>query len=259
MTEKFERITWSVEDGLAIVALNRPEKRNALDARTVAELTEAVERAESDSGVRVVLLRGEGRDFCAGGDLEQLQRIATGGGPLDNLNDAAALGNLFVRMRRARMPVVAAVHGNTIAGGAGLATAADLVVASDDAVLAYPEIHLGFMPAMVMALLRRAVGEKVAFDLVANGQRIDASEAMRIGLVNRVFAKDRFAEGSRTFARELASRSASALQLIKRLLYGMDGLSFEEAIARGAEVNVLARATEDTREGVRRFLEKQKQ
>jgi methylglutaconyl-CoA hydratase len=258
MSETLERIRWSVDEGIATVTLNRPEKRNALDAYTVAELKTAVTRAESDDRIRVMLLRGEGRDFCAGGDLEQLYRITTAGGPLENLNDASALGELFVRMRRARMPIVAAVHGNTIAGGAGLATAADLVVASDDAVFAYPEIQLGFMPAMVMALLRRAVGEKVAFDLVTGGHRIDAAEALRIGLVNRAFAKDRFAEESLAFARELATRSASALQLIKRLLYGMDGLSFEEAIARGAEVNVLARATEDCQQGVKRFLEKQK-
>ncbi len=259
MTEaRFERIRWSTEDGVATVTLDRPEKLNALDAKTIAELTTAIARAEADTIVRVVLLRAEGPDFCAGADLEHLQRIASSSGPLENLADASALGELFIRMRRARMPIVAAVQGNAIAGGAGLATAADLIVASDDAVFGYPEVHLGFVPAMVMALLRRAVGEKVAFHLVTGGHRIDASEAERIGLVNRVFAKDRFGEESVAFTRELATRSASALQLIKRLLYGMDGLSFEEAIARGAEVNVIARSTEDCQEGVRRFLEKRK-
>jgi len=109
---------------------------------------------------------------------------------------------------------------------------------------------------MVMALLRRACGEKIAFELVARGDRIDAAEAHRLGLVNRVLPAATFEADSMEYARELAGRSASALRLIKRLFYGMDGASFEEAIARGAEVNVLARMTEDTREGVREFLER---
>lgn len=252
----FERILWLEEAGVATITLNRAEKRNALDARTIAELTSAVARAEAESDVRVLLLRGAGPDFCAGADLEQLERIAAGAGPLENLADASSLGELFIRMRRARMPIIAGVHGSAIAGGAGLAMAADLVVASDDAAFGFPEVELGFVPAMVMALLRRSVGEKVAFDLASGGHRITAAEALRFGLVNRVLGSAAFAEESVAFARELASRSSSALQLIKRLLYGMDGLSFEEAIARGAEVNVLARATPDCQNGVRRFLAK---
>lgn len=256
MATDFERLNWAVTDGVATAILNRPDKRNALDATTVRELTEAVARADAAEDVRVLLLRGAGPDFCAGADLEQLERIAAGLGPLENLDDATALGDLFVRMRRAAKPVIAAVHGHAIAGGAGLATAADLVVASDDAVFGYPEVRLGFVPAMVLALLRRAVGEKVAFDLASGGHRIGAAEAQRIGLVSRVFDRASFSDESDAFARELAVRSSSALRLIKRLLYGIEGLSFEDAIARGAEVNVLARATEDCRQGVRAFLDR---
>jgi len=250
----FERILYEVEEGVAVITLNRPEKRNALDDRTIAELHEAFAVAGSDDDTRVVLLRGAGPAFCAGADLAQLERIAAGAGPLENLDDAAALGDLLVRMRRLSKPIIAAVHGQAFAGGAGLATACDIVVASDDAEFGYPEVHLGFVPAMVMALLRRVCGEKVAFELVARGDRIGAEEARRIGLVNRIFAAPTFHDDARAYARELASRSPSALRLIKRLFYGIDGASFEEAIARGAEVNVLARTTEDTREGVRRFL-----
>jgi len=251
----FERILYDAADGVARITLNRPDKRNALDDRTVVELKAALERAETDPAVRVLLLRGAGKDFCAGADLAQLERIAAGAGAMENLDDAAGLGDLFIRMRRARKPIVAAVHGHVFAGGAGLATACDLVVAREDAAFGYPEVHLGFVPAMVMALLRRAVGEKVAFELVARGDRISASEALRLGLVNRVFPVESFDADAEAYARELASRSPSAVRLIKRLLYGMDGASFEEAIARGTEVNVIARMTEDTRRGVARFLE----
>lgn len=257
--ERFERIRYGVEEGIATLTLNRPEKRNALDDQTVAELRRAIAIAEGDDEVRVLLLRGAGPAFCAGADLAQLERIAAGAGPLENLADAEALGRLLVEMRRLGKPVIAAVHGQAFAGGAGLATACDLVVASDDAHFGYPEVHLGFVPAMVMALLRRVCGEKAAFEIVSRGDRIGAEEARRLGLVNRIYPAPTFEQDALEYARELASRSPAALRLIKRLFYGIDGAPVEEAIARGAEVNVLARTTEDTRAGVRRFLESRRE
>jgi methylglutaconyl-CoA hydratase len=145
-----------------------------------------------------------------------------------------------------------------VAGGAGLAGACDIVLASDSAVFGYPEVHLGFVPAMVMALLRRSVGEKVAFELVSRGERIDAAEARRVGLVNVVLPDAGFDDAVLEYAASLARRPASAVELTKRLLYGIDGMSFEQAIARGAEVNALARATTECRDGVRRFLDGQR-
>ncbi len=251
----FERIRYEVVDGIAVLSLARPEKRNALDDRTLAELGDALHHAAEDDAVRVVLLRGDGPDFCAGADLEQLEHVAAGGDPITNLRDAERIGAVLLAMRRHPKPIVAAVHGHAFAGGAGLATACDLVLASRDARFGYPEVRLGFVPAMVMALLRRTSSEKVAFELAARGERIDAEEARRLGLVNRVLATESFEADVLEYVRDLASRSPDALRLIKRLLYGIDGTSFEEAIARGAEVNVLARGTPDCREGVRRFLD----
>jgi methylglutaconyl-CoA hydratase len=249
-----DRVAYTVADGIARLTLNRPAKRNALDGATVRALHAAITAAEADDDVRVLAIQGAGSDFCAGADLAELERIAEGADPLENLADASALGELFILMRRAAKPIVALVHGNAIAGGAGLATACDLILAREDAVFGYPEVHLGFVPAMVMALLRRTLGEKRAFELVARGDRIPADEAFALGLVNRVLPRDTFETEAHAYLRGFTARSASALQLTKRLLYGMDGLSFEEAIARGAEVNVLARATEDCRQGVRDFL-----
>lgn len=253
-----ERVVRTVADGIARFTLNRPDKRNALDDATVRALHDALEKAERDDAVHVVVIQGAGNDFCAGADLQQLERIAAGADALANLDDATALGDLFIRIRRAPKPVIALVHGNAIAGGAGLATACDLILAREDAVFGYPEVHLGFVPAMVMALLRRTLGEKRAFELVARGDRISAQHALEIGLVNRVYPRDSFEAETDAYLRDFTTRSASALRLTKRLLYGMDGLSFEEAIARGAEVNVLARATEDCQQGVRAFLARKK-
>jgi methylglutaconyl-CoA hydratase len=242
---------------VATVTLNRPAKRNALDSATIDGVKFGLAELNGEDDVRVIVVTGAGGDFCAGADLAQLQRIAAGSSGMENLRDAQSLGELFIRMRRCVKPIVAAVRGHAIAGGAGLAGACDIVLAADDAVFGYPEVHLGFVPAMVMALLRRSVGEKVAFELVARGDRIDAAEAHRIGLVNRVIPAASFDDDVRAYAQELATRSASAITLTKRLLYGLDGLSFEEAIARGAEVNALARGTDDCRAGVRRFLDRQ--
>ena len=242
-------------DAVAVLTLNRPEKRNALDPETIRALKAALDGVEGDERVRVVLLEAAGRDFCAGADLGHLEAMVDASYE-KHLADAGALGDLFVQMRRFTRPIVAAVHGNALAGGAGLATACDMVLASDDAWLGYPEVHLGFVPAIVMTMLIRSVGEKTAFELVATGKRIDAGEAYRIGLVNVVFSRHTFAADARAFAVELAGRSASSIALSKRLLYELGDLGFEEGIARGARVNAEARMTEDCRAGVRAFLKR---
>lgn len=241
------------EEGILNLWLNRPEKRNALNSVLVEALSDAVERAESRDDLRVIVLRGEGPDFCAGADLADLEQITAQGADA-SLADAQRLGSLFLRMRRHSRPILAAVHGKALAGGCGLATACDLILASDAAEFGYPEVHLGFVPAMVMAILRKKVTEGRAFELVVSGRRIPASEALRIGLVNRVFPADEFDDSVTTFARELALRPQKAVALTKDLLYELADLSMEEGIQRGAEVNVQARRTDECREGVRSFL-----
>lgn len=247
-------LEYTVEEGVATLLLNRPHKRNALSAVLIGALAEALDRAESDASVRVILLRGAGKDFCSGADLEELARVAEMGHE-ESVEDALRLGHLFVRMRRHARPIIAAVHGRVLAGGAGLATACDLVLAREDAELGYPEVRLGFVAAMVMTILRRKVPEAIAFELVTRGERITARRAAEIGLVNRVLPAQGFDEAVRTYAAELASRPPSAVALSKGLLYALDEAGFEDGIARGAQVNAAARQTEACREGVRRFLD----
>ncbi len=241
--------------GVDRISLDRPSQRNALNAELVAELKEVLALADADDRVRVVLLTGEGPDFCAGADLREVQQSIEAG-VLESLADAGSLGELFLLLRKLRKPVVAAVHGRALAGGCGLATACDLVVAASDSQFGYPEIRLGFVPAMVMAILRRSVGEKRAFELLTLGDRIDAETAREYGLVNRVFPAEEFHAHAEEFAVRLAERSTSALALSKELLYQIDGMSFEAAIRTGAEVNAIARLTPDCQEGIRRFLER---
>ncbi|MFW6192417.1 MAG: enoyl-CoA hydratase/isomerase family protein [Gemmatimonadota bacterium] len=249
------RVERDPERGVAWVTLQNPEKRNALNADLVSELKAALGRLDGDEEVRVVGLRGAGPDFCAGADLEEVG-ASIDEGVLATLADADALGELFLLLRRLSPPVVAAVHGRALAGGCGLATACDLVVAAEDAEFGYPEVRIGFVPAMVMALLRRSLGEKQAFELAGLGERFDAGTARSYGLVCRLFPTDGFHTSADAFLGEVAERSASALSLTKRLLYQLDGTSFEAGVRAGAEVNALARFTDDCRAGIARFLDR---
>ncbi len=255
MTQSQIRTQVEAESGIARITLNNPDRRNALNRLLVAELSTALVEADTDPAVRVVLLDAEGPDFCAGADLREVQ-AAVDEGVLASLSDAEALGDLFIQIRRMEKPVIAAVQGRALAGGCGLATACDLVLASSDAEFGYPEVRLGFVPAMVIAILRRSVGEKRAFELVALGDRIDAPQALTYGLVNKVFDSESFEVQALKTAREMAARSASALRLTKRLLYEVEGASFEDAIRAGAEVNALARLTPDCQAGIKRFLDR---
>jgi methylglutaconyl-CoA hydratase len=251
--EAGEVLLVTVSGGVLTLSLNRPHRRNALNGALVEALSLALARAETRDDVRVIVLRGEGPDFCAGADLDELERM-TDMGEEASLADARRLGDLLLSMRRHPRPIVAAVHGRALAGGCGLATACDLILAREGAELGYPEVHLGFVPAMVMAILRHKVGEGRAFELVSLGHRIPAREALAMGLVNRVFPSETFAEEVEGFAGELARRPPTALSLIKGLLYELGDLTVAEGIQRGAQVNVQARMTEDCRAGVREFL-----
>jgi methylglutaconyl-CoA hydratase len=241
--------------GVLTLTLDRPDKRNALDASLIDALSAALERADLDAEVRVVALRGAGKDFCAGADLQELLDSADRS-PDENEASAVRLGQLFLTIRRLPKPVVAIVQGRALAGGAGLATACDLVLAGAGAQLGYPEIQRGFVPAMVMTLLRRLAGERTALDLVLTGRILGADEARAFGLVSRVFSDERLDVESRTLLASLAAASPTALALTKRLFHELDGLGVEDGIRLGARVNAQARQTPDFREAVARFLRK---
>jgi methylglutaconyl-CoA hydratase len=243
----------SLEAGILTLTLNRPAKRNALNAELIEGLHRGLERADLDSQVRVVLVRGAGKDFCAGADLDEL--LASVSQTVEE-NEAAALrlGSLFQRIRALPKPVLAVVQGRALAGGAGLAGACDLVIAGRSAQLGYPEIQRGFVPAMVMALLRRSVGEKIALDLVLTGRLLSAEEAHRLGLVSRILEDGQLEKGAMKLAAELAGSSPSALAFSKQLFYQLDDDTVAQGIARGAQVNAIARTTPDFRDAVARFL-----
>src|ERR1051325_11918971 len=249
----YRKMLYELRDGVARITLNRPEKRNALDGELVGELKAAFSATASSDACRVVLLTGAGTDFCSGADLANLEKTAQNS-VMENMADARSTADLFLMMRNNPRPVIAAVHGRALAGGCGIATACDIILASQSAQFGYPEVNIGFVPAMVMAILRRSVSEKAAFELVVTGEAVSAKRAHELGLVHRVFNDDQFALEVETYVRKLATKSASAIMLSKRLLYNMDSMSFEAALQAGVEINAIARQTNDCKKGVERFL-----
>jgi methylglutaconyl-CoA hydratase len=250
-----DRVQVTIAGGILTATLNRADKRNAIDSEMIDALLATFERADLDAEVRVVALRGAGRDFCAGMDLNELLASAD---HTPEQNRAAALhfGGIFPRMRRLPKPVVAVVQGRALAGGCGLATGCDIVLAAESAQFGYPEVQRGFVPAIVMALLRRAVGEKVAFDLAATGRSLDAGQAAAVGLVSRVYEDADFEEQAGEVLRGLAASSPTALAFTKQQFYQLDGLGFEDGIRLGADVNAVSRSTPDFRAALTAFLKK---
>ena len=248
-------VQYRAEDGVAHITLNRPEKRNALNAEMIAAFHGALDEAAEDAAVRVVLIRGAGQDFCAGMDLVALDR-GNDASALDHLHTARRVAGLLLAIRKHPRPVVAAVQGRALGGGAGIATAADLILMADTAWIGYPEVKIGFVPAMVAALLRRAVTEKRMFELLASGESIPAKEALAIGLVNRVIDEAGFEAGVDAYVHGLTEKSVSALTLIKSLLQQTDGMTLEKAIEAGAVMNAVSRTTEDAKKGFAGFRKK---
>ena len=249
-------ILYRLEGAVARITLNRPEKRNALNEILIADLKNALRKASDSAAVRVVVISGAGSDFCSGADLASLPKIADGS-VAENADDARSLMELFALIRQVNVPVVAAVRGKALAGGCGLASACDLVLASASARFGYPEVKLGFVPAMVTAILRRNVSEKRAFELITRGAEIGAAEAKQLGLVNQVFTDEDFEPEVTAYVRAFEKLSRSAIALTKRLLYQLDGMSFGTALETGVDVNVIARMTEDCQKGIARFLKKE--
>ncbi|MFM9905399.1 MAG: enoyl-CoA hydratase/isomerase family protein [Pyrinomonadaceae bacterium] len=248
-------LTISTEGAIRVLGLNRPEKRNALNDELISALKDVLREADADESLRAIVIRGAGKDFCSGADLSALQKIATASYE-ENIEDARSLAELFALIRSVRVPVIASVHGRALAGGCGLALGCDLVVAAESARFGFPEVKIGFVPAMVAAILRRNLGEKKSFELLTQGFEFSSGEALQLGLINRVVPDDELDAAVMDFAAVYTKVSGSAVAMTKRLLYEIDGLEFSKAVEKGVAVNAEARMTGDCQKGIARFLEK---
>lgn len=227
-----------------ILRMNRPDKLNALDFALTDALVRSFEAIEADEAVRAVILTGEGRAFSAGADRREFAQLTS-----ENIDLVEQRAELTTRLHAAipscRVPVVAAVNGYAMGGGAGLATACDYVVAADTARVAYPELSHGIVAAVVMTALVKDAGRKVAFDLVSTGRQIDAEEMVRLGLANKAVPADQLMPEALQIAALIAEFNAAAVAETKRLLHRVADLSLIEGLQEGRKVNARMRGFRD--------------
>jgi len=236
------------------LTLNDPQRANALSPALAEELIATLRRDWLGEGVRAILLTGAGKNFCAGADLENLRRLADAT-PLDHRLDSKRLRDLFAAILRQEALTVAAVQGACVAGGCGLATACDFVVAAEDARFLYSEVRIGFVAALVATFLPLRVRGADARELLLNPEFVPAPRALAIGLVNRLApAAELVAASERLIAEVLVKASSQSIAASKRLLLDLHGFSIEQRLDLAAEVNAAARQTEDCRRGVAHFL-----
>lgn len=249
-----ETIRLDFEGEMAWLTLHRPDRRNAINTAMIEELLAALDTSQRHDA-RVLILTGAGSAFCSGMDLEMLrgfrQQNADG-----HLAESRRLAHLFQRLYEFPVPTIAAVNGAAVAGGCGLATLCDFTLSVRSAKFGYPEVHIGFLPALVSVYLIRQIGEKRVRDLLLTGRLIDAAEAFEWGLATRVVEEGELLQQARELARTLLQNSPASLSACKQMLARLPLPSVEEALEFAARHNAAARQTGDFQEGVNAFLEK---
>lgn len=253
----YQHLDYALENRVAYITLNRPDKRNALNDVLMIELKDAVMSAEQDAGVKAIVIRANGKAFCAGADLEYLQRLQ-GYNMEQNLADSSTLAQLFLTIYRATKVVIAQVEGAAIAGGCGLVTVCDFAFVVPEAKFGYPEVKIGFVPAIVMTFLLRKAGETRGKELMLSGNIIDAETAEKYNLINRIIPADEIKGFVRNFAEEICrTNSAASMQLTKKMIADIQDFPLENAIKFAAKMNAYARATDDCKKGIEAFLQKE--
>ncbi len=252
----FKNILVEKEAGIAIIEINRPEERNALNLETIAELEKALDAASADSEVRVVILTGAGeKAFASGGDLRELKEMTAIEG-----RKFAELGHRITRkIEEMEKPVIAAVNGYALGGGCEVAIACDIIIASENAKFGHPEVSIGISPGWgTTQRLPRWVGVARAKEIIFTSDMIDAAEARRMGLINRVVPKGELMKYAREMANKIASKAPVAIKYSKAAIH--EGIIEESLKGLAYEIVLFSRCfeTEDQKEGMRAFLEKRK-
>jgi methylglutaconyl-CoA hydratase len=255
--QQYATLRTHIEDGILIITMSRPDKRNALNPEMMEDLTHALTAAADDPACQVVVLTGAGSAFCAGLDLDHLETLRART-PEEHRIDSERIARLLRTLYDTPKPTIAAVNGAAIAGGMGLATICDFTLAVPEAKFGYTEVRIGFVPAIVSAFLRAQIGDKHSRDLLLTGRLIKAPEAFDLGLVTRVVAEQDLMNEARTLAQSLLQNSPAAMQATKRLLSRHASHHLDQEIESAIAANVEARTTEDFEEGIRAFLEKRR-
>jgi methylglutaconyl-CoA hydratase len=251
----FRTIRVSRSRSVATVALNRPEVRNAFDDVMIGELDCAFARLSAARDVRVVVLRGEGSVFCAGADVAWMRKAA-GYSYEDNVRDAERMARMLRVIDTCRQPVIARVQGAAIGGGIGLAAVCDIAIASEEAKFSLAEVKLGILPAAISPFVLRAIGPRAAREYFLTGDRFDALEARRIGLIHQVAPAAALDEAVERRVDALLSSGPEAVRAAKELIDRVSRMTVEEAFGHTARAIAERRASNEGREGLAAFLEK---
>lgn len=251
------RVTLVTEGRVATLTLSRPEIHNAFDERLLAELTRAAEDLAVDQSVKVVVLTGAGKSFCAGADLDWMKRMA-GFTQEQNLDDARGLARCLRALYELPQPLVGRVQGPVIGGGMGLVAVCDIVIAVPDAVFGFSEVRLGLSPACIAPYVIRRIGDSACRELFLTGDRFDASAALRLGLVHRLSEPDDLDQAVIALVRVLLANGQRAMASCKELLQRVPGMTLDDAGLYTAEVIAGLRSGQEGREGVSSFLERRK-
>ena len=247
-------ISYTVNNKIALIKLNRPEKRNALHPDLVKEFIERLNEAKEDNNVRIVIVTGEGKSFCAGADLAYLQNLGEYSS-LENEQDSKSLAELFLAIYNFPKPTIAAVNGAAIAGGCGLASVCDIIIADQQhAKFGYSEVKIGFIPAIVSVFLVRKIGEGRAKHLLLTGEIIDAEKAFQLGFVN--YLTENVQAFSFDLANELLKNSDFSMQFTKKMVNDISKLPIGKAVEYCIELNTISRTSDDFKKGLSSFLNK---
>jgi methylglutaconyl-CoA hydratase len=249
------KIEWQKE--ILKIFLNRPEKRNALNATMISELTDVFHTQRDNTLIRGVLLAAEGEAFCAGADLAYLQSLQDKS-YADNYQDSVNLKNLYWSIYTFPKPTLAVVNGPAVAGGCGLMGVCDVVYASKEAIFGFPEVRIGFVAAVVSVFLLQTIGYRWVKQLLLSGETIPAIQALQIGLINRVLAQEGLFSAADQFFHQICQSSTTAITQTKQFLLQQSGKQLEKLLNEACEFNARARQSADFKEGLAAFLEKRK-
>jgi methylglutaconyl-CoA hydratase len=243
-----------IKNNTAIITLNRPEKRNALHPDLVVQLKTKLIEFETDENIKSLIITGEGNAFCAGADLEYLQQLSTNS-TIENYEDSKSLAELFLMIYEFQKPTVAAINGAAIAGGCGLASVCDFIVAHPEkSKFGYSEVKIGFIPSIVSIFLIKKIGEGLAKQLLLEGEIISGKRAYEIGFANYL-AEDVLSE-SLKLAEKLNKNSSESMRLTKQMIHNISNLSVRDAVNYCIGLNTISRSTNDFINGINNFLNK---
>jgi methylglutaconyl-CoA hydratase len=253
-----EYVSFRIDEKIAFITLNRPSKRNALNALFVSELTAVFSKAEADAAVKVIVLNAQGEAFCAGADLEYLESLQKNSFQ-ENLQDSKNLMVLFEKIYTSSKVTIACVEGHAIAGGCGLATVCDFVFTTPESLFGYTEVKIGFVPAIVSVFLVRRIGEGRSKELLLTGDLITADTALRIGLVSFIESAGLIQQKVITFASGISKNTSGyAVHVTKKLISEVQKLNLHSGLELAAERNAEVRESNDFKKGLNAFLKKEK-